>query len=488
MIRYTLSAIIISSLLFLAACGNLVNDELSADDQDQRDVIPGSTGFGEIIGNNFSTSGKVRIQSASDEGYFISSTIIGDSGRDELWLSYTDKKANRKWSATLKNTTTNDRISRIETVDKDNILIFADRYYFDPAAPAVSTDADLIIIKVNSSSGIVWQKCLGSLDKNIVYSTLITDDGGMLAAGISVVAAEEGSSPAYEYRPYVIRISSDGDIIWKKDYKIYLNAAQKKHFETIRPLDITSLGNEEYLISGTAVIPSNNKLATFYCVIDGRAEGTSDDGTPFGGGMILRSTYIKAGEDTVTLLGNISYTGSLVSIISIAGSSDTAKYSILIMDKETLKVTSTKNYEFESFRVQSGIIKHASGDFTIGGMIKPSSGKGIYTITFNRYGIIKDLHTRYYNNIPQDFITVEFNNIFEDSGLAYIIRLSSTGLNKEIFIDNYTAPAVSKSIIQKAEVIVIIDDPNIQEVDSGGEYDNSALVENADPGLLFSRY
>lgn len=498
MVRSTISAIIILSLLAFISCGNLMNDELSGEENNPADIIPGNGSYGSSIGNKFTASGRVRIQSAENDGYFISGTIYGDSGREEIWLSNIDKNANRKWSASLKNISTNDRISRIEVIDKDNILILADRYYTLPGPDDLLTvpEPDLIMIKVNSSTGIVWQKCIGSAKKDIVYSTAPANDGGLLAAGITVTMESAGT--AAEYRPFVIRVSPQGEVIWKKDYKIYLNKAEKKYFEIVIPSEIISLGNEEYLLSGTALNPDNNKLVGFYCKIDGRAAGYADDNTAYGGGILLKSCYIKAGNKTISMLGNISYNDRIVSVIGVTGtvnsstSTTSAKYTILTMNKETLKVSSKKNYEFESFKVQKGIIRNNTDDFTLAGMIKPVIGKGIYTITFDKSGTIKELHTKYYDDSVYDFISVEFNGMYENSGLAYIIRWDNPGSSKELYIDRYISSSVSKSSMLKVVVVVtpdpVPDDADLEENDNDADIEDSAITDNDNPGLVFSRY
>lgn len=486
MIRYTLSAIIISSLLFLAGCGNLVNDELAGEEQDQNDVIPGNS-FGTVIGNNFSTSGKTRIQSSSVGSYFISSTVIGDGGRDELWLSSIDKNANIRWSAALKNINSNDRLSRIQVIDKDNIYILADRFYPD-------AKADLIVIKVNSS-GIVWQKCIGDQQKNLVYGTALTDDGGLIATGITVIPATDDNP--LEYSPYAIRINPDGDIVWKKEYKIYLNPAEKKYFEIVTPAEIINMGDDEYLISGTAVNPDNTKLVVFYCRIDGREDEDPDDLTIYGGGMLLKATYVKITDETVSLFGNISYNDCIISVIGVTdteNSTSPTKYSILSLNNETLKVTSKKNYEFESFRAPAGIIRNGYNYFMLAGMIKPVYGKGIYTITFDKGGIVKELQTKSYSNIDSGLFNIEFNKMYENSQLLYAIKLYTPGVDeKDLFIDRYISPSVItstslKSIINKVIVDVEIDDPDFSDEDSAADIEELIIGEITDPGLVFSRY
>jgi len=474
-------------LLLSISCGNLVNDELQNDNSEPALVepgddipvpgddipIPGVDRFGTIVEGEFSTSGKVVIRSTGGDGYFLSATAKDANGRDTLWLSYTDKFAVRKWSAILENFDTDDRISRIEVLDKDNILIFADRYYSN--TPTINPD--VIIIKVNSSDGILWQKCIGNDEKNIVYGTALADDGGFLATGITVIEKTD-TTPA-EFIPYVVRSDCDGNIIWKKDYQNFFNIA--------RPTEIINLGNDEYLISGTATNPDTNKITGFYCRIDGALEikGSS------GGGKILKSRYVKSSDSNISMLGSISNGDNITSVITLKGDSS-EQFSILSMDKKKLKVSSRKSYSFSDFNLQGDIINVKSDGFVLAGMIKYLIGKGLYTVRFDMTGALKELQTKYYDNSGYKFLNPEFSKINNDSGITFVSRLDNPGENKYLFMDKFETSTDKLTAKSKVEVIVTDGSENdnigLDEQDVEAEITESVLTDKTDPGLLFKKY
>ncbi len=460
-------------LLFSISCGNLVNDELMDENSEPAIVEPGVDSFGTIVEGDFSTSGKVVIRSTGENGYFLSATTKDANGRDTIWLSYMDKYAVRKWSAILENVDTDDRISRIEVLDNENILIFADRYYSND--PAINPD--VIIIKVNSSNGILWQKCIGSDEKNIVYGTALTGDGGFLATGITVIKKTD-TTPA-EFIPYVIRSDRDGNIIWKKDYQKFFNIA--------RPTEILSLGNDEYLVSGTATNPDTNKIIGFYCRIDGALETKGNSG----GGKILKSRYVKSADSNISLLGSINYGENITSVIALKSESS-EQFSILSMDKKKLKVSSRKSYLFSDFNLQGDIINVKSDGFVLAGMIKYLIGKGLYKVRFDMTGAVKELQTKYYDNSGYKFLNPEFSKVNDDTAITFISRLDNPGDNKYLFIDRFETPSVS--VISKSKVEVIVSDGSendnigLDEQDVEAEIAESVLTDKVDPGLLFKKY
>jgi hypothetical protein len=457
-------AVMLMMLLF-TSCGNLVNDELL---NDSETVLTGETGdrFGTILDGKFSASGKVLIRSTGSEGFFLSATIKDENDKDNIWLSYIDNNGKTKWSACLQNSGTDDRIRRIEVIDNDNILLFADRYYPSEVNP------DIIMAKVNSSAGIVWQRCLGSEKKNLVFGSLLASDGGFLLTGITVINKTE-ADPAI-FKPYVLRIDKNGNILWKKDYN--------KFNKIVIPAELISIGNDEYLLSGTTTNPANNKITGFYCIIDGSSES---------GGKIKKTRYIKLKDADISMLGCISNGENITSVIAVK--SETAdEFSILSMDKKKLKLSSRKSYSFSDFHLQGVVVNEKNDSFLLAGMIKYIKGKGIYAIRFGMDGSIRELQTKYYDDSGYKFITPGFNKSDEDSNITFISRLDNPGVSKYLFIDRFRISSLLKS--SPSGIVVVIDD-GTEDIDTGidgedvdVEDEDSVIDVKADPGLIFKRY
>jgi hypothetical protein len=460
-----LTGAVILILFIFTSCGNLVNDELL---NESEPLLPDETGssFGAVLAGRFSTSGKVLVSSTGGDGYFLSATIKDENDKDNIWLSYIDNNGRTKWSARLQNSGTDDLIRRIEVIDNDNILLFADRFYPAEGNP------DIIIAKVNSSSGITWQRCFGSENKNLVYGSLLASDGGFLLTGITGINKTE-TDPAI-LKPYVLRLDKNGNVLWKKDY----NNLNKIVF----PAELISLGNDEYLLSGTTTNPANNKITGFYCVIDGSSESA---------GKIKKTSYIKLKDADISMLGCISNGENITSVIAVK--SETAdEFSVLSMDKKKLKLSSRKSYSFSDFHLQGAVVNEKNDSFLLTGMIKYNKGNGIYAIRFGMDGSIRELQTRYYDDNGYKFITPGFNKSEEDSKITFISRLDNPGVFKHLFIDRFPVYSSLKYSPSKIEVIISDGTENVDtgldEEDVEVEAEDSVIAEKANPGLIFERY
>ena len=75
---------------------------------------------------------------------------------------------------------------------------------------------DYWVVKLNSSGGILWQKCLGGQDWDVAYSIQQTSDGGFIVAGYteSYYGDVWGNHGGSDY--WVVKLNSSGDILWQK--------------------------------------------------------------------------------------------------------------------------------------------------------------------------------------------------------------------------------------------------------------------------------
>jgi uncharacterized delta-60 repeat protein len=71
---------------------------------------------------------------------------------------------------------------------------------------------DYWVLKLNSDGNIVWQKAYGGSGWDSAESVRQTSDGGYVVAGLT------GSYGAGSYDYWVLKLNSDGNIIWQKTY------------------------------------------------------------------------------------------------------------------------------------------------------------------------------------------------------------------------------------------------------------------------------
>ena len=80
---------------------------------------------------------------------------------------------------------------------------------------------DAYILKINSSGAVVWQKKYGGSSSERVNSMQLTGDGGFIIAGYSDSSDIPGLTnhgPAGSEDWYIIRLDSNGDMVWQKMY------------------------------------------------------------------------------------------------------------------------------------------------------------------------------------------------------------------------------------------------------------------------------
>jgi len=78
---------------------------------------------------------------------------------------------------------------------------------------------DYWVVKLDTSGGIQWQKCLGGSDNDVARSISQTTDGGFIVAGDSYsndgdVSGHHGSTINFDY--WVVKLDSMGGIQWQK--------------------------------------------------------------------------------------------------------------------------------------------------------------------------------------------------------------------------------------------------------------------------------
>ena len=78
--------------------------------------------------------------------------------------------------------------------------------------PFRAGDYDIYILKLNSDGSLVWSKTFGGTGYDEAYSIQQTTDGGYIVAGLT------GSFGAVWYDAYVLKLDSDGSLEWQKTF------------------------------------------------------------------------------------------------------------------------------------------------------------------------------------------------------------------------------------------------------------------------------
>lgn len=168
--------------------------------------------------------GKSLIQT-SDGGYVIigesysnNGDVIGNHGSADIWMAKLDVAGNIQWQKALGGFTIDIPMKIIQTADGGYAIAgYTASFYGDFAGNHGEEDG--LIIKLDSTGDIQWQKIIGGTKIDNFNSIIELSTGGYIIAGSTssddgdVTANHGGDSDAW-----VVRLGSTGNLIWQKNY------------------------------------------------------------------------------------------------------------------------------------------------------------------------------------------------------------------------------------------------------------------------------
>ncbi|MGE0562830.1 MAG: T9SS C-terminal target domain-containing protein [Flavobacteriales bacterium] len=162
------------------------------------------------------------IQQTTDGGYVVAGSsqstngdVTGNHGDFDYWVVKLTSTGAMDWQKSLGGTGNDQAFSIQQTTDGGYIV----------AGRSSSTNGDVTgnhgisdywVVKLDSTSTIVWQKCLGSSYNDYASSIQQTTDGGYIVAGGSDYSDGDvtGNHGYYDY--WVVKLDSIGTIAWQK--------------------------------------------------------------------------------------------------------------------------------------------------------------------------------------------------------------------------------------------------------------------------------
>ena len=163
-------------------------------------------GFGQgwetHLGVSLDAVGRSVLETA-DGGYIIAGDISANNGK--VYLIKTDGNGIEQWFKTIGGTYLNRGFSLQETTDGGYII--AGLTY-----PSFNEEPDVYLIKTDDIGNTLWTKTYGGIDYDEGYSVQQTTDGGYIIAG-NTESFGSGNRDVY-----LIKVNSQGDIIWTNTF------------------------------------------------------------------------------------------------------------------------------------------------------------------------------------------------------------------------------------------------------------------------------
>jgi len=153
--------------------------------------------------------GAQTIIQTTDGGYAVAGFIDSKHGRgDDAWVIKMDNQGNIIWDRTYGGRDDNWARTIIQTTDGGYGV--AGWTYPDSPLTEGAGGEDFWVIKLDSQGNIIWDMTYGGRDDDWADSLIQTTDGGYAIAGNTESEGSGGDAA------WVIKLDSQGDIIWKK--------------------------------------------------------------------------------------------------------------------------------------------------------------------------------------------------------------------------------------------------------------------------------
>lgn len=236
---------------------------------------------------NIFTYKAFSIQNTNDRGYIIGGSISVSALSQQFWIIKISADGDIIWQKSLGDIDINYVYSLQQTNDGGYIVA---------GNTGTNDDNDFLILKLFFDGTIEWSKTYGGNQDELPYSIQQTDDGGYIVAG-HTVSLGAGSSDIW-----VLKLASDGTIEWQKSYG---------ESESDNAYSIQKTNDGGYIVAGSILFygASHPDLWIFKLASDGTIEwqrtyGGIESETAYSTQQTSDGGYIVLGETESFGAGN----------------------------------------------------------------------------------------------------------------------------------------------------------------------------------------
>ena len=178
------------------------------------------------------------VQQTADGGYIFAANtnstdgdVIGNHGGIDFWIVKLNSTGTIQWQKTLGGTGTDVPLTIKQTTD-GGYIIGGYTYSTDGDVTGNHGDADVWIVKINSTGTIQWQKTLGGTGDDQGRSIELTPDGGYIINGFTNSTNGDVTGNHGGYDAWILKLNNAGMIQWQKTMG---GTGNEKNFTTSMP-------------------------------------------------------------------------------------------------------------------------------------------------------------------------------------------------------------------------------------------------------------
>jgi hypothetical protein len=171
-------------------------------------------GYGHDIGTS--------IQQTSDGGYILAGytesyngDVSGNHGPEDFWVVKLTSSGDIQWQKCLGGTDSENAYT-IRATNDGGYIVAGNGESHNGDVTGHHGNGDAWLVKLNSAGGIQWQKCLGGSKFDIAYALQTTNDGGYIVAGETASSDGDVSGDHGGVDAWIVKLNSTGGIQWQK--------------------------------------------------------------------------------------------------------------------------------------------------------------------------------------------------------------------------------------------------------------------------------
>ncbi len=150
-------------------------------------------------------------------GYTWSEELTNYHGNEDIWVVMIDSEGYVLWEKCYGGTSQDNGYGILET-DDENFILTGFTESDDGDVSGNHGESDVWVVKINPEGDILWQKCYGGTNYDMGYCITPTLNDGIILTGYTESDDGDVSGNHGEYDIWVVKINSQGEILWQKCY------------------------------------------------------------------------------------------------------------------------------------------------------------------------------------------------------------------------------------------------------------------------------
>ncbi|MCL2011067.1 MAG: hypothetical protein FWG71_11075 [Synergistaceae bacterium] len=162
------------------------------------------------------------IQQTSDGGYIVAGftnsndgDVSGNNGGEDAWVVKLDSAGGIEWQRCLGGSGS-DGASSVQQTSDGGFIVAGATYSNDGDVSGNNGNLDAWVVKLDSTGGIEWQRCIGGYKEDHAYYVQQTSDDGYIVAGFTESNDGDVSGNNGGWDAWVVKLDSAGGIEWQR--------------------------------------------------------------------------------------------------------------------------------------------------------------------------------------------------------------------------------------------------------------------------------